>query len=410
MTGLLDDPSHRAWLDAHGDELVSFAQASVRPDGGFTWLDEHGRPDPDRSVHMWVTARMTHVFALAAMRGDDGAAALADHGVAALTGLLRDSEYDGWFPAVEPDGRPTEEPKAAYDHAFVVLAASSAAAARRPGADVLLRDALEVMEARFWSEEEGRCRESWDRAWTILEPYRGANSNMHSVEAFLAAADVTGDDVWRRRALSIARHVIETARTNDWRLIEHFDARWQPDLDYNCDRPDDPFRPYGGTVGHWLEWARLLLHLEASLADPPPWLLPSAVALFDASVAEGWNVDGEPGFVYTVDWDGKPVVRTRMHWVLTEAIGAAAALARRTGEDRYATWYATWWDHARTYFLDPDRGSWHHELDPANRPSATVWQGKPDVYHAYQATLIPQLPLAPTLAACVAAKETARDR
>ena len=35
------------------------------------------------------------------------------------------------------------------------------------------------------------------------------------------------------------------------------------------------FQPYGAT-GHGLEWSRLLLHLEASLADPPDWLLPAA--------------------------------------------------------------------------------------------------------------------------------------
>ena len=30
-----------------------------------------------------------------------------------------------------------------------------------------------------------------------------------------------------------------------------------------------------------------------------------------------------------------------------------------------------------------------------------TWQGKPDVYHAFQATLIPRLPLSPTLAAAL---------
>ena len=38
----------------------------------------------------------------------------------------------------------------------------------------------------------------------------------------------------------------------------------------------------------------------------------------------------------------------------------------------------------------------------ANRPQATVWPGKPDLYHAFQATLLPGAPLAPGLA--VAAK------
>ncbi|MDQ2781543.1 MAG: AGE family epimerase/isomerase, partial [Actinomycetota bacterium] len=36
-------------------------------------------------------------------------------------------------------------------------------------------------------------------------------------------------------------------------------------------------------------------------------------------------------------------------------------------------------------------GSWHHELDEQNHPSSNVWEGKPDVYHAYQAMLLPRL-------------------
>jgi sulfoquinovose isomerase len=100
------------------------------------------------------------------------------------------------------------------------------------------------------------------------------------------------------------------------------------------------------------------------------------------------------GFVYTVDWDGTPVVRDRLHWVLAEAIAAAAALGRLTGDPQYERWYRIWWDHAAALFLDPVGGSWRHELDPQNRPAATVWSGKPDVYHALQTTITPVLPLA----------------
>ena len=92
--------------------------------------------------------------------------------------------------------------------------------------------------------------------------------------------------------------------------------------------------------------------------------------------------------MHAVDWDGHPVVRERRHWVAAEA--TAAALHGATGEDAYARWYETWWDHIAEVFLDPEDGSWRHELDPANGPSSLVWEGKPDTYHALQATLIPR--------------------
>ncbi|MFI6583047.1 AGE family epimerase/isomerase [Embleya sp. NPDC050493] len=392
-------PGQPGRLDAELRRLVGFARGARLAGGGFGWLDDAGVPAPDGAVHTWITARMTHVFALAHLAGVPDTGPLVDHGVAALSGLLRDGEHGGWYPAVDRDGRPLATEKRAYDHAFVVLAASSAAVAGRPEAAELLAEASEIVERRFWSETEGACVESWDRTWTTCEAYRGANSNMHAVECFLAAADATGEDVWRGRALRIVEKVVhEHARGNDWRLVEHFDPSWRPTYGYNRARPDDPFRPYAATVGHWFEWSRLLIQSAAALPGSPTWLLDDAAALFAAAVREGWHVDGRAGFVYTVDWDGKPVVRTRMHWVVAEAVAAAAALRDATGDRCYDDWYRTWWSHAETYFLDRARGSWHHELDPGNRPSATVWSGKPDAYHAVQATLLPRLPAAPSAA------------
>ncbi len=213
-----------------------------------------------------------------------------------------------------------------------------------------------------------------------------------------------GDDSLREKAQRIVTRVVhDLARGNDWRIPEHFDEQWTPIPEYNVDEPAHPFRPYGATIGHWLEWARLALHLRSGLgADAPEWLLDDARSLFEASVKEGWAVDGADGFVYTVDWSGRPVVRERMHWVAAEATATAAALHAATGDPSYAEWYETWWRHIDACFRDLERGSWHHELSPENVPSHVTWRGKPDTYHAFQAALIPRLPLSPTLAAALA--------
>ena len=226
---------------------------------------------------------------------------------------------------------------------------------------------------------------------------------MHTVEALLSAADVLDDDDLRARARRIVTRVVhDLARGNEWRIPEHFDAAWTPQLEYNADEPAHPFRPYGATIGHWLEWSRLALHLYAGLGPgAPAWLLDDARSLFDAAVREGWAVDGADGFVYTVDWSGTPVVRERMHWVAAEATATASALYAATGDPAYAQWYATWWEHVAACFADREHGSWHHELSPQNTPSSVTWEGKPDTYHAFQATLVPRLPLAPTLAAAL---------
>jgi sulfoquinovose isomerase len=398
----LNSPSHARWLEAEGDRLLDFGRAARHPSGGFAWLDNAGEPEFDRPVELWITCRMTHVYSLGHLMGRPGCGELADHGVQALTGRFHDHAHSGWYAAVDANG-PTSRDKTAYEHAFVVLAAASATAAGRPGGAELLDGALDVLLTRFWDDDFGMVVEQWDESFTTLDGYRGVNANMHSVEALLSAADVTGDVKLRDRAQRIIERVVhDLAAGNHWRIPEHFDDTWTPIPDYNIDVPAHPFRPYGATIGHWLEWARLALHLRASLGqDAPAWLLDDARGLFHAAINEGWAVDGADGFVYTVDWAGTPVVRERMHWVAAEATATAAALHAATGEQEYADWYETWWEHVADVFIDRTLGSWRHELSPANRPSGLTWNGKPDSYHAFQATLIPRLPLAPTLAAAL---------
>jgi sulfoquinovose isomerase len=403
----LRSPAHVRWLEAETDRLLDFGRGAAVPGGAFARQGDDGTP-ADGPWELWIACRMTHVYAIGHLLGRPGSAALADHGLAAITGTFADAEHGGWFAEVARDGTPADTAKAAYPHAFVILAAASATAAGRPGAAELLRSALVVSEQRFWDEQAGMAVEEWDRRWATLDGYRGVNANMHTVEAYLSAAGVTGERVWLDRAVRILTQVVHGyARENSWRIPEHFDAGWTPLLEYNAGAPAHPFRPYGATIGHWFEWARLTLHARAGLQaagdEPPGWMLDDAASLFEAGVREGWDVDGAPGFVYTVDWSGAPVVRERMHWVAAEAVGAAAALHAATGDEQYDAWYTTWWEYIGSYLVDRAGGSWWHELGTDNAVSRTVWAGKADLYHAVQATLVPRLPLTPMIAPALAA-------
>lgn len=406
----MNSPGSHAYRRRERARLVRFASGSRTPTG-FGYLDDRGALDPGQPVELYVTCRMTHVFSLALLAGEppapggpDAAAlrALASHGVAALLeGPLRDQAHGGWFTALG-EATASASSKQAYSHAFVVLAASSALTAGIAGAERLLDLALQAQTDHFWDESEGMVVEEWDQTWRRLESYRGLNSTMHTVEAYLAAGAVTGDSMWHTRAARMARRVVGWAASNHWRLPEHFDQRWQQLPDYNADRPADPFRPYGATVGHALEWSRLLATLHVALAEPPPQLHEAAVHLAGRAVADGWAPDGRDGFVYTTDWDGKPVVRDRLHWVLAEAIAASTTLHWTTGEARYAAEAERWWAFADRYLIDPTGLSWRHELTPENLPGARTWTGRPDVYHAYQAALTAETLGAPSFAAGVA--------
>jgi sulfoquinovose isomerase len=398
----MTDLTSRAGRQHELRRLLRFGLAAAREeDGAFAYLDHRGRPDPGAGLQLWITARMTHVYALDCLQGHDGAREQATAGVSAIRALFRDDEHGGWFARLAGDGQVTAEGKAMYEHAFVLLAAATATLARVPGSTELLAEAAAVIERHFWDDEAGACRESWDRVWTHTEGYRGANSNMHAVEAFLAAADATGDSWWVHRALRIAERIVHhDAAARAWRLPEHYTADWVVDPDYNQDLPHDRFRPFGVTVGHMLEWSRLLLHLETALDDPPGWLVDEAGCLFDRAMDIGWEADGHPGLVYTVDWADKPVVVERMHWVAVEAVMAANVLARRTDRAGYHAWEERLWTEAAR-FVDPGGSAWFHELGRDGAPSHVVWSGRPDIYHVAQALLLPDLPLAPSFGAAV---------
>ena len=393
-------PYHRSWLLDRAGALFDFFEAhSIDPAGGFFSLDDLGQSivagasseGAVRELH--ATARMVHCFAISRLLGRPGAARFIDHGMGFLWSGHRDSAHGGYFWSVGKDG-PRDDRKQAYGHAFVLLAASSAKVVGHPDADRLLANVSEVLLTRFWEPGVGAAAEEFDRNWSPVGHYRGQNSNMHLAEACMAAFEATGDKSWLERAESIATLVIGVhAAALGGRVAEHFDERWQIDRDYSG---GDVFRPYGLTPGHGLEWTRLLLQLWELGGRRLDWLPDAARQLFAHAVAEGWNaVDG--GFHYTLDWTGKPCFRTRLWWPCAEGIGAAAFLNAIDGAPEYEEWYRRIWDFVANQLIDRENGGWHTEpLDPEGQ-ATRLFQGKPDLYHALQACLIPLLPTSGTI-------------
>ena len=412
-------PENRAFLAESAESLLRFGHRFPSPEGGSYYLGDDGTPWKDRSRETWITARMCHVYSLGVFLGHPGSEELADAALKGLRGELHDAENGGWYSGRTAEGGILPG-KQCYAHAFVILAASSALLAGRPGAKELLDEAVALYDNRFWNEEEGLACDTWNTEFTELDGYRGLNANMHTVEAFLAASDVTGDPKYRVRAGRIIDRVLEWAKGNDWRIPEHYNSDWQADLMCNIDKPDDPFKPFGATPGHGIEWARLITQwalstfggqcaagenrqgVGAPAGDCPlekaaryraqkaaEKYLDAAEHLFGRAIGDAWNADGAPGIVYTTDWEGKPVVHDRMHWTLAEAINTSAVLYHVTGNEPYAALYEEFMRYLDTKVMDHVNGSWFHQLDRENRLLNTVWPGKSDLYHALQAMLIP---------------------
>ncbi|MDR1861709.1 MAG: PfkB family carbohydrate kinase [Candidatus Ancillula sp.] len=413
--------------------LLNFARNCVAKCGGSGYLDAKGELIIDRGVETWITARMLYSFSLGKILLDNR---LVDerqykfdveHVIEGLLqafepgGCLCDDVNDGWYAKVSSVGEVLDQSKAAYAHAFVILASATLLKAAESNDELaaraqnLFRHSFDIFYKYFWDNEQQMARDNYKHAnWTALDDYRGINANMHTVEALTAASSICKElnyefDNPQKVVLeadlpyeldaksaysvllfdmagSIIGRVVRLAKQFDYRIPEHFDEKWTPLPEFNSAVPDDPFKPFGATPGHAIEWGRLILQYNTVAKDDE--LAKVGWKLIAQTLSENYTRGDDEGIAYTTDFSGVPVVKTRMHWVVAEALSATAVLAK-AGDATAWEFYAMLEHYAQECFYDEEYGSWFHELDDKNRLSDKVWPGKPDVYHVLQSYLIP---------------------
>lgn len=417
--GWLNSVEHSRWLSRQMQALLEHGHAA-RAETGFGYFDADGQIDEDKPIDLAITARMTYVYSLGTLMGIPGSRRFCDHGLHCLAKYFKDPVYGGWFSAIKhraPDGVGIPWSEAAadkwqYAHAFLILAASAAAVANRPGAFELLREALDNQEEHWLSEDTGLVRDRYARDWSTCAPYRGMNSLMHTIEAYMAAAEATTDPEWVSRAEVMLHMVSEVSAPFDWRVPEHFDEQWRPDPSFNKDNPSAHYYPYGSLIGHGMELARLSVQMRSALRSlgrpEPEYLMRMATELFERARLDGWRRDGVPGFIYTVNFDGEPVLRDHLQWVVSEGICATLALRRAILDDggavgdieAYEHSYRSWLDYLNDYMMI-EPGVFARVLGPDNEPVAETIPGRPDIYHTLQAFLMPRVPLWPPFASAL---------
>lgn len=378
------DATHREWLKSQSQSLLSFFDNSLQKGPGFALLDHDGSPFRTDMQELHTTTRMVHSYALGVLQGHAGAENIVDHGMAYLTDHHKDRTYGGYVWSVKGDDV-ADGTKLAYGHVFVLLAASSARLAGHPEADALIEDISSVLDAHYWEEDAGLFCDEWNRDWSPFSRYRGMNANMHGVEALLAAYEVTGRDVYLKRAGRILDFFTSRmAPAENWRLPEHYHSDWSIDRDY---AGNHMFRPAGTTPGHSFELGRLLLQYWDLCGRPASDAPRHARNLIERALSDAWLPEG--GLAYTLNFDGSVADGSRFWWPVTEAINAVATLLLLEGRDADEDWYRRLWAFADAAFIDHKHGGWFPAIDVSGAPTSSIFAGKPDIYHALQACLFP---------------------
>jgi mannose/cellobiose epimerase-like protein (N-acyl-D-glucosamine 2-epimerase family) len=373
---MLPDFRSPVFLRSHVAQTMRFYHPRcIDPSGGFF---HHFRDDGqvyDRQTrHLVSSTRFVFNYAMAWRHfGDPAYLQAVCHGIDFLRRVHRDPATGGYAWVLRWDGEHKtllDGDNHCYGLAFVLLAYAHALAAGIEEARGWIAETVELMEQRFWEAAHGLYADQATADWGTLMPYRGQNANMHACEALIAAHEATGDRHYLLRAETLARHItVRQAGFGGRRIWEHYRSDWQPDWDHNRHDKSNIFRPWGYQPGHFTEWAKLLLILERhrdQLDGPADWLLPRAVSLFDDALAQAWD-DTHGGIAYGFDVDGAVCDGDKYFWVQAESLAAAAALALRTGEERYWAWYGRIWRYAWAHMIDHQHGAWYRILGPDNR-------------------------------------------
>jgi mannose/cellobiose epimerase-like protein (N-acyl-D-glucosamine 2-epimerase family) len=345
------------FLRQHIQSILDFYEPRVRaPDGGFyqCFMDDGSVYDPHMR-HLVSSTRFVFNYATAfRFHGAEHHRRWAADGFDYLRKVHR--QPAGHYAWVIENGKVTDGRAMAYGHAFVMLAAASCVQAGIEEAGDTISEIWDFMETYFWQADGKAYADERDSTLQSLDPYRGQNANMHSCEALLAAYQATGESRYVERASVLARRfTVELAAINDGLIWEHYDTHWQCDMQYNIDKPDDLFKPWGFQPGHQLEWCKLLLTLNQVQPDPS-WVR-RAGELYDLAMRRGWDEEFG-GLVYGFAPDGSFSDAHKYFWVHAEAFAAAWRMYRNTGEPRFLDDYNRLWEYSWQHLVDHEHGAW----------------------------------------------------
>ncbi len=347
----------RTFLQDHAQTILDFYEPRVvDPDNGFyQCFKDNGDVYDKHTRHLVSSTRFIFNYATAYRLYDkQHYRDWALHGLDYLQTVHRQTNKNYVWEI--HNGDIVDGRAMAYGHAFVMLCAASCKRAGIADTTALINDTWNFVEEYFWDATHQAYADERDSTLATLDPYRGQNANMHMCEALIAAWQATDEQRYLDRAIVLAnRFAFELADQSHGIIWEHYDSDWQVDMQYNIDKPDDLFKPWGFQPGHQVEWSKLLLQINA--ATPNVQYVEKAAFLFDEAWRYGWDKDFG-GLVYGFAPDKSFSDAHKYFWVHAEAFAAAWRLYKVTGNNHYLECYNQAWHWSWQYLIDHQHGAW----------------------------------------------------
>ncbi|PKH33622.1 AGE family epimerase/isomerase [Shewanella sp. ALD9] len=371
MTTAQPNFSSPAFIKQHIADTLAFYEPNVDdPHGGFYQnFSDNGEVFDKQTRHLVSSTRFVFNYARAYLLfNDEKYLARVTSGIEFIRHAHFNPQTKGynWLLDVN-EGQVTviDDTNHCYGFAFVMLAYSWAVQVGISEASGYLADTFNTMEKYFWDPQAGLYKDQYNGDFSICDPYRGQNANMHTCEALIAAYEATKDARYLERAMLLADNMVNRqASLMDGLIWEHYDLQWQPDLEYNKNDPKNLFRPWGFQPGHQTEWAKLLMFLAKHRSDS--WLVARATALFDTALKSAWD-EKHAGICYGFAPDMSVCDGEKYFWVQAETMSCAAYLYQATHDEKYQQWYEKIWQYSWQHMIDHQYGAWFRILTQDNQ-------------------------------------------
>lgn len=330
--------------------LPFWAKNAVDAEGGwYEHLDLSGAPNTDVIRRLRVQARQIYVYGLAGKMGWYSGKDTVQNTFDFMTAYgFEKGGQPGFIHLLTPDYQVHDPRRDLYDHAFYLFAC----AWMKNGtgdvrADEIQSKIISLMDT-LKSPHGG-----WSEGIPRKMPRR-QNPHMHLFEAMMTWYDISGDEIWMKRAADIftlfERHFFDPK----YHIIrEFFGSDWKISPG-ELGRTSEP--------GHLAEWIWLLWMYEAR----------SGVDTSGYAAALYGNLLSKPGPFLNDEEDvfGNPRRETKRLWVQTEVIKAHLAQANR-GAAGAASHAAHVIAAFREIYLRPD-GTWMDQIDETGAPVAST--------------------------------------
>lgn len=290
----------------------------------------------------------------------------AEQGLAFLLKRFRDPRHGGFYWKTDLAGRVLDDRKILYGHLFVVYAlVEYARASGNRDALVEALSLLDLLGRRAHDDRHGGWLEHFRRSWRPIRWRRrgaevevpgrkSANTHLHAVEA-LAELCTDARDL---ESEALLRETVEVCTSyfypEDPRAASRRRSRdWS-----SPDRPEP-------SVGHNVEFARLLLRADDVLRREPRW------SRFDAYLSHALTAP-------------RP---ERVWWVEAELLAALTVGAAR--DNRYAAPLEDLLAFLLAHQIDPVDGVWLDTVADDGRPLKPIKVGTwKDAYHDVRAGVL----------------------